>query len=153
MDLEFDSYDFVEDTKNEYAPVPDGWYDARVMSAELRTTKAGNGKYIAVRYDITGPEHSGRVIWGNLNVNNPNPVAEKIGRTQLSKLALAGGMGGLPRDTNELVGLDVKIKVTERPASGQYAASNDVKDWKTTGNGSKPPTADTNANANAPWAK
>jgi hypothetical protein len=153
MDLEFDSYDLVTDNKDsEYAPLPDGWYDARIMGADLRTTKAGNGRYIAVRYDITGSDYGGRVVWGNLNVNNPNPVAEQIGRKQLSQVAAAGGLTALPKNTDELIGLDVKIKVALRPATEQWPASNDVKDWKATENASKPPKADS-APANAPWAK
>jgi len=155
MDLEFDNHDLVlDDEPREYTPVPDGWYDARIMGAELKTTKAGNGRYISVRYDITGNEYAGRVVFGNVTINNPNAAAEAIGRRQLSQIALAGGMSALPSDTDELVGMDLKVKVTVRPATEQYAASNDVRDWKPISGGAQPPTAKPKeANSNAPWAK
>jgi hypothetical protein len=155
MDLEFDNHDLViDDEPREYTPVPDGWYDARIMGAELKTTKAGNGRYISVRYDITGNEYAGRVVFGNVTINNPNAAAESIGRKQLSQIALAGGMSALPKDTDELVGMDLKVKVTVRPATEQYAASNDVRDWKPISGGAQPPTAKPKeANPNAPWAK
>ena len=69
-----------------YDPLPEGWYDVEIKGAELRTTKAGTGQYIAVRYDVTGPTHAGRVVYGNLNVSNPNPKAEEIGRQQMGEL-------------------------------------------------------------------
>ncbi|NDF33165.1 MAG: DUF669 domain-containing protein [Euryarchaeota archaeon] len=155
MDLEFDNHDLViDDEPREYTPVPDGWYDARIMGAELKTTKAGNGRYISVRYDITGNEYAGRVVFGNVTINNPNAAAEAIGRKQLSQIALAGGMSSLPKDTDELVGIDLKVKVTVRPATEQYAASNDVRDWKPQAGGAQPPAAKPKeANSNAPWAK
>lgn len=155
MDLEFDNHDLViDDEPREYTPVPDGWYDARIMGAELKTTKAGNGRYISVRYDITGNEYAGRVVFGNVTINNPNAAAEAIGRKQLSQIALAGGMSSLPKDTDELVGIDLKVKVTVRPATEQYAASNDVRDWKPQAGGAQPPAAKPKeTNSNAPWAK
>jgi len=155
MDLGLDNFDFIEDEGDkEYSPVPDGWYDAHITSAELRTTKNGNGRYIALRYDITGDDYAGRVIWGNVTINNPNPKAEHIGRVQLSRIAKAIGMTQLPNDEQELVGSDIKIKTGIRAATEQYAATNDVKDWKPVSGGSKmPPVTKSDSNTAAPWAK
>ena len=66
-----------------FEPILAGWYDANITGAELKTTKAGNGQFIAVKYTITGPSYQGRVIFGNLNIKNPNTKAEEIGRSQL----------------------------------------------------------------------
>lgn len=156
MDLEFDSYDLVvDDEKREYSPLPDGWYDARIMQADVRDTKSGNGgQYIAVRYDITGGEYAGRVVFGNVTIKNPNSQAEQIGRKQLSQIAMAGGMTSLPKNTDDFIGLDVKIKLAIRPATEQWSASNDVRDWKSQGgDGAVPKATKSNGNASAPWAK
>ena len=64
----FDINDIPEAEKREFEPVPAGWYTATIANAELRDTKAGTGKYISVRFDITGPEHQGRVVFTNLKI-------------------------------------------------------------------------------------
>ena len=48
-----------------FEPLPAGWYTATITKAELKTTSAGNGQFIKLRYDITGPSHQGRVVFGN----------------------------------------------------------------------------------------
>jgi len=146
--------DQMPQSDNNYEPLPAGWYKVKIAGAELKDTKAGNGQYIAVRYDITGPSHEGRVVFGNLNIRNPNPKAEEIGHQQLGELMRAIGLSKV-QDTDELIGgvLSIKLAVTQ---SEQYGASNDVKGYKAV-EGSKPPTgavAGSQASAGAPpWAK
>lgn len=155
MDLEFDSHDLiVDDSPRDYSPIPDGWYDARIMGAELKTTKAGNGRFLSLRYDIIGGDYAGRVVFGNVTINNKSATAESIGRKQLSQIAMAGGMSALPKDSDELVGMDLKIKATIRAATEQYEASNDVRDWKPMEGGSDmPPPSKKSNGATEPWAK
>ena len=114
---------------NSYEPLPAGWYNVNVTGAELKNTKAGNGQYIAVRYDVTGPTHQGRVVFGNLNIKNPNPKAEEIGRQQLGELMRAIGLARVT-DTDQLIGGSLQIKLSIRPADGQYEAQNEVKGFK-----------------------
>lgn len=114
-----------------YDPLPPGWYGAVIAGADLKNTKAGNGQYIAVRYDITGPTHQGRVVYGNINIRNPNPKAEEIGRQQLGEIMRAIG---LPRvtDTDQLLGGNLQIKLDIRQQDG-YEPTNDVKGFKAAG--------------------
>jgi hypothetical protein len=37
---------------NNFEPLPEGWYTAAISGAEIKTTKAGNGQYINVKYTI-----------------------------------------------------------------------------------------------------
>ena len=146
-----------------YEPLPPGWYHANITGAELKSTKAGNGQYIAVRYDITGPTHQGRVVFGNLNIKNPNPTAEEIGRQQLGEIMRAIGLAKVT-DTDQLIGGSLQIKLEIRTQEG-YEPSNDVKGYKAT-SGSVPTPAAASAPAQAaqaapaasgkaapPWAK
>ena len=133
-----------------YDPIPEGWYDVEIKGAELRTTKAGNGQYIAVRYDVTGPTHAGRVVYGNLNVSNPNPKAEEIGRQQMGELMRSIGLPVL-QDTDQLVGGRLSIKVSIRK-SEQYGDSNDVKGFKALAGGAAPAVAAPSAPAPQPAA-
>ena len=136
-----------------FEPIPAGWYEATITSAELKATKAGTGQYIAVRYDITGPSHQGRVVFGNLNIRNPNPKAEEIGRQQLGELMRAIGLAKVT-DTDELIGASIKVKVAIRTQDG-YDPTNEAKGFANIG---KMPAGVTaapaqSAKAAPPWAK
>ena len=112
----------------EYGLLPEGWYSAVIVNAEIRDTKAGTGKLVAVTFDVTGPTYQGRKVWANLNIKNPNPTAEKIGREQLGEISLAIGVG-LPKDTAQLIGGQLMIKVVNTK-SEQYGDKNETKGYK-----------------------
>jgi len=139
-----------------YDPVPPGSYAAHITSAEARPTKDGSGQYIKVRYDLTGPSHVGRVIFSNINIRNNSAEAERIGRAQLGDLMRACGLRQLT-SPEQLIGAQVEIQVTIRPARGEYPASNEVRGIK--GGDAFPaalaPVAPKPAAAKAapPWAK
>jgi hypothetical protein len=145
-----------------FEPLPAGWYTATISQSELKDTKAGNGQYIKLRYDITGPSHQGRVVFGNLNIKNANPKAEEIGRQQLGDIMRAIGLAKVT-DTDQLIGGQIAIKL-EVKEDAQYGASNEVKGFKSV-SGSAAPTAASipaktaapapaaSAKAAPPWAK
>lgn len=140
-----------------YDPLPAGWYSAKITGAELRNTKTGGGQYIAVKYDITGPTHQGRIVFGNVNIKNQNPKAEEIGRQQLGEIMRAIGLAKVT-DTDQLIGGSLQIKLTIEAQEG-YEPQNNVKGFKSAGGvGSLPqPVATAAAVAPAkstpPWAK
>jgi hypothetical protein len=146
----FDVDTLPQGTGGNFEPLPDGWYQATITGAEVKDTKAGTGQYISVKYTITGPTHEGRVVFGSLNIRNPNPKAESIGLEQLRALMVAIGV---PRvtDTDQLIGGNLSIKLAIRE-SEQYGASNDVKAFKALAGASAAPAAKP-ASATPPWAK
>lgn len=137
-----------------YDPLPAGWYEANITGSELKTTKAGNGQYIVVKYTITGPSFQGRVVYGNLNIKNPNPKAEEIGRAQLGDLMRAIGLAKVT-DSDQLIGGSLSIKLAISKREG-YDDSNEVKGYKSLSGGLPPvekaasPASD---KAAPPWAK
>lgn len=141
-------------SEKSYDVLPAGWYSASITGAELKNTKAGTGQYIAIRYDITGPSHQGRVVFGNLNIRNPNPKAEEIGRQQLGEVMRAIGLAKV-QDTDELIGGQLSIKLDVR-SSDQYGDQNEVKGFKAIA-GSAPPAPVTKPAATGksapPWQK
>jgi len=120
-----------------FEPLPAGWYTAIISRSELMATKAGNGKYIKLRYDITGPTHQGRVVYGNLNIKNPSPKAEEIGRQQLGDIMRAMGLAKVTID--QLIGGQIAIKLGIKQ-DDQYGDSNEVKGFKSL-SGSAAPAA------------
>ena len=106
-------------------PIPEGIYDVVVQGIDLRTTKAGTGQYMATRLDVTGPMHQGRVLWTNINFDNPNPTATAIGLRQLGELMKAVGVDPV-EDTDQLLGGRLKATVTIKD-DAQYGRRNEVK--------------------------
>ena len=148
-----------------YDPLPPGWYDTTIAAAEVKPTKDGTGQYIKVKYQITGPTHSGRLVFGNINVRNAAQKAEEIGRQQLGELMRALNIPRLT-DTDQLIGGMLSIKLDVRAATEQYAAQNEVRGFKAgngmAGNGMagdvptfapSKPTAAPSKGAAPPWAK
>lgn len=155
------SIDTLPESQSSFDPLPAGWYATTIKGAELRTTKNGSGQYIAVKYQVNGPTHVGRIVFGNLNIRNQNQKAEEIGRMELGNLMRAIGLVRVS-DTDELIGRDVQIKLTIREQEG-YDPSNDVKGYKPVG-GSAPAanampsqpmqqSAPKPVASKAPWAK
>ena len=143
-----------------YDLLPPGWYIATIASADLKNTKRGDGQYIALRWDVTGPTHQGRVVWGNLNIRNPNPKAEEIGRQQFGELLRAVGLSRV-KDTDQLIGGSCQIKVSvQKDKTGEYEDRNEVRGYKALAapmpdSSSAPFDAPKPAAAasHAPWAK
>jgi len=108
--------------------IPAGWFNATIGNAELKKTKTGTGEYIAVRFDITGPTHQGRVVFCNLNIRNASSEAESIGRTQFGDILRSIGLAAAD-DTDQLVGGQLQIKVAVSK-SDSYGERNDVKGFK-----------------------
>jgi hypothetical protein len=131
-----------------FEPLPAGWYTATISQSELKDTNAGNGQYIKLRYDITGPTHQGRVVFGNLNIKNANPKAEEIGRQQLGDIMRAIGLAKVT-DTDQLIGGQIGIKL-EVKQDEQYGASNEVKGFKSLSGSAAPAAAVIPAKAAAP---
>lgn len=144
---------------NNFEPLPAGWYQAAIKGAEVKDTKAGTGQYIAVQYDILGPTHQGRVVFGNINIRNPNPKAEEIGHQQLGEIMRAIGLASL-QDSDQLIGGNLSIKLSVRK-SEEYGDSNDVKGFKAmeggapvnAGMSAPAPQQTAQAGGAAPWAQ
>ncbi len=125
--------------------------------------KDGSGQYIKIKYQVTGPTHSGRVVFGNINVRNASQKAEEIGRQQLGELMRALNIPRLT-DTDQLIGGMLGIKLDVRAATEQYAAQNEVRGFRA-GNGMAgmagdvptfaptKPTPAPSKGAAPPWAK
>lgn len=160
----FDVNELPQGNSGNFEPLPAGWYTVTITQAELKATKAGNGQYIKLRYDVTGPTHQGRVVFGNLNIKNPNQKAEEIGRQQLGDIMRAIGLAKVT-DTDQLIGGNLSIKL-EVKQDEQYGAGNEVKAFKSVSGSAAPAAAGVppfvkqaeaaqaaTAKAAPPWAK
>ena len=141
--------DSVPASTTNYDALPAGLYEATIANAEIKDSKSG-GKYINVRYDITGPSHAGRVVFGMITIANANPKAEEVGRQQLGDLIRAIGLDKLA-DTDQLIGGQLIIKL-DVETSEQYGEQNRVRGFRTAKAKTAKPAATATTNT-PPWAK
>ena len=144
-------------TSSSFEPIPAGLYTATITKAEVKKTKLGDGEYISLRFDITGPTHQGRVIFHNLNIKNKNPKSEEMALKDLGKIMRATGLSRVS-DSDQLIGgtmgLKLVVKVDEK-----YGAGNNVVDIFATGSNpapmpsSAPTPAGAPSKAAPPWGK
>ena len=72
---------------------PSGEYRMMITKAEVKDTKAGTGKRLALELTIlSNDELNGRAHWEGLNIVNPNEVAQRIAHEHLAMLADAAGL-------------------------------------------------------------
>lgn len=126
----FDVSDVTPDTGatggGSYDPIPEGEYVLKALDAEEKTTSAGTGSYIKVKFEVVKGEYTGRLIWQNFNINNPSEKAQRIGRQQMVAWATACGKPDAD-DTDKLLEKPFTAAVSIEKGTGGYSDSNRVK--------------------------
>lgn len=107
-----------------------GNYPMELVESDIVATKAGTGKLLKYKLRITQGDLEDRLIFGQMNLQNPNPIATKIGQEEFRALREVVGVLE-PEDTQDLhfkefIGV---VKVT--PAKGEYKAKNEIN-WGAT---------------------
>ena len=132
-----------------FEPIPAGKYVAAIVASEMKPTKAGNGNYLELQFQILEGPHKGRILWDRLNLDNPNELTVKIARAQLAAICKAVGVL-TPNDSHELHDLPMEIAVKVKPRSDTGDLTNEI-----TGYGKKPsPGQSPQASSDAPpWRR
>lgn len=104
-----------------------GNYPLELTEADIKATKAGTGELLSYKIRITGGDLENRLVFGQLNISNPNEIAQKIGQSEF--LALRTVVGAIDaEDTDELLFKEFVGHIKITPAKGEYKAKNEV-DW------------------------
>lgn len=118
----------AEEFTDSFEPIPAGRYTAMIVKSDTVENKAKNGSYIKLEVDIVDGQYKGRKLFQNLNLNNPSEMAVKIAKTELANICRAVGILH-PKDSSELHNRPIQIKVTIRPETEAFPASNEIKGW------------------------
>jgi len=94
--------------------LPAGEYTMQIVQSEMRSTKAGDGEYLWMEFEILGPKYSGRKFWERLNLVNKNEVTVKVARKQLAAIASALNFASLPTDSEQLHLKPLKVAITHK---------------------------------------
>jgi hypothetical protein len=127
----------------DFGIVPAGWYTAVIQRAEAKETKkkkegqTDKGLMWAFGFQLAGNEqYDGRFVWCNINVENDNDVAVRIGLKHLTALSRATDCARM-EGPEDIVGQTVDIKVSIEKGTGNFEDRNSVKDFAPEGAGQK----------------
>ena len=130
-ELNFDST--IVEPIGDFTPLPVDDYLVTITSSEKKTTNPKDGKvpseYINLTLTVADGQYKGRKLFHGLHIANPNPEAAEIAKRTLSAICAVTKVPR-PKMTEELHDKPFMVKVTIRPASGAYSASNEIKGWK-----------------------
>ena len=97
-----------------------------ITDTDLKTTKAGTGRYISAKCEVIEGPFKGRVLYANFNIQNPSDKAQQIGQAQLKEALKALGKNNVT-DTEEMHNIPfvASVKVTGNE-SDQYGLKNEI---------------------------
>jgi len=148
--MSFDSSEIS--TANPYEILPDGTKCRVVIEkSEMKSTKAGDGKYLAIEIVVIDGPHEGKRLFENLNLENKNEQAVAIANRTLSQICHATGKIAV-EDSDELHGIPMIVTLGIEQARGTFEARNKVKKYEAD-EAPKPKTTPEGAPKTAPWAK
>ena len=113
-----------------FEPVPAGKYLAVITESETKPTKAGDGQYLQLTFQIIEGEYKGRLLWARLCLDHPNAQTVQIARGQLSAICRAVGVM-TPKDSVELHNLPLVIRVTCKKREDTGELTNEIKGFET----------------------
>lgn len=110
-------------------PIPGGWYDAKVTDSNVTPTKDGTGLRLNLTFTVIGGQFDGRKVFEGLNIKNKSEKAQQIAHEQLSAICHAVGILDL-KQSEQLHGHPLKIKVKVRPEQDGYEARNEINGYE-----------------------
>ncbi len=134
------------------SPIPAGTYLAHIVKSENKATKAKNGHYLSLQYKILQGKYKGRVVFSNLNLDNPNPIAVEIATKELNSICQALDMHGV-EDSEELHQKPLGIKLIIRAGDAKYPASNEIGGYMPEGDVPEEEASDATGTDTPPWEK
>ena len=116
------------DDIDSYEAIPANDYHVKIIESSMAENSKKTGSYVKFKFKIMTGEYKGRLLFTNLNLVHSNPQAVEIAEKTLATMLRACGKVSI-EDTDELHGCELMAKVTIKPASAQYPAGNEVKNY------------------------
>jgi len=132
-------------------PIPVGKYIAVIAGSEMKPTKAGNGAYLELTFEVVDGDFKGRKLWARLNLENPNETAVKIARSELSSICRAAGVLE-PKDSCELHNIPMVVTVKQKTGN-DGEVRNEIKGYVKKEALTQPAKPQQSANTTPPWKR
>lgn len=111
----------------DFTVVPADNYNVQMTKSELVPTKDKRGTLLKAQFKIIDGKFKGRIIFAQYNIKNDSEQAVAISRQQMKTLCDAIGKPDGVDDSEEMHNIPLNIKVSIKPAEGNYAAKNEIK--------------------------
>jgi hypothetical protein len=130
-------FDSQAPENNDANVIPGGEYDAVIVKSEKTATKDGKGHYLKLDFQIVSGECQNKHVFENLNIwlpetDDKKKTAVKIAKANLSEICRAVGVLN-PKDSAELHGKPLRIKVIVDEGNAQFGKQNRIKGFKPRG--------------------
>ena len=106
--------------------LPRGNYIVVCEKSEVKATKKGTGHILALTFVVQEGEYRKRKIFDNINIQNDNPIAQRIGQQHLAAFCHAVGIAQLD-NSYQLHGIPVEIELGIQPAKEGWEEKNVIK--------------------------
>jgi hypothetical protein len=120
------------DSAAPYDVIPAGEYLSCVVDSQVKTTKAGNGEYLELVFEVMEGQYKGRKVWQRVNIKNPNPKAEAAAKRELSSLCKAVGVLNV-QYSEVLHNIPLMVQLQVEEGSNGYGPQNRVKSYGSAG--------------------
>lgn len=141
----------VEPIKD-FEPLPAGRFPAAIIESEMKPTKAKNGSYLQLTFEILEGSHKGRLLWTRLNLDNPTKAAVEIAQAELAAICRAVGVMK-PEDSTELHNLPLVIKVICTKRKDTEEIVNEIKGYSRKESSPPSPAPAAVSSTAAPWKR
>lgn len=106
--------------------LPKGRYIVICEKSEVKPTKKGTGHILALQFVVQEGDYKKRKIFDNINIQNENHVAQRIGQQHLAAFCHAIGITQLD-NSYQLHGIPVEIELGVQEAKNGWEAKNVIK--------------------------
>lgn len=129
----------TDDLMDDRSPIPAGWYQAILESAEGKESRNTPGNFmLACTFSIVNhPEYANRKVYENINLWNQNEQAQGIANRFMNSLQKACRMDHV-QDSDQLVGIPMDVKIGIEQGTGGYADKNKILALLPLGQGAQP---------------
>jgi len=127
---------------DDFSPIPADDYLAAIVESEMCETAAKTGHYLKLKFSVLEGPFANRVLFANLNLDNPNQTAVDIARSELKSICSAIGKGDATIDDSEELHdhpLMIKVVIEDRKDK-PGEKSNRIKKYSAAGGVSKSTT-------------
>lgn len=101
-------------TVDKPGPWPEGEYPGVIVETTKKPTRAGNGKYLEIKWQIN-KDTATRTVIQRITLDNPSEEAVKIGRQQAKQLQDALAKGPI-QDERWLIGKKCRVYIGQAPS-------------------------------------
>jgi hypothetical protein len=120
------SYDPAKDAPSDFSLIPAGQYICQIIDSEVKDTKAGDGKYLQLTWEVLDGEYRGRRIFERINFLNKNRAVQDRAEKDISSICFYSGVQN-PNSPHLLHYKPVKLRIIiKKSKDAAYGDSNAI---------------------------